>query len=135
MNTHTYPVRTAADVLAMLAAADLPPLRRRDLVSAVNRVSEIVGCDPALLSLDVPALRGQLAAIRPAAEGISPKTLSNLRTLFARALEWAGIVAPLGRGRARRDPAWAPLLAGTAHGSWLANGLDRVRELVRRERR
>ena len=83
----------------------------------------MVGCNPALLSLDVPTLRGQLAAIRPAAEGISPKTFSNLRTLFASALEWAGVVAFLGRGRARRDPAWAPLLAGTAHDKRLANGL------------
>src|SRR5688572_13980090 len=74
MNAHNHPLRTAADVLAPLDATDLPPLRRRDMTSAIKRVCEMAGCSPNSLKLDIPELRARLAGIRPAAHGISAKT-------------------------------------------------------------
>ena len=71
----------------------------------------------------MPALRARLAAIRPAAHGISPRTFSNLRSLFAAAMEWAGVIERFPRGAAKMDPAWAPLAAAIAGDKRLANGL------------
>jgi integrase len=115
--------KTAADVLAMLSASDLLPLRRRDMISAVHRICAMLDCEPARLSLDVHLLRSKLATVRPAAHGITAKTYSNVRSSFTGALVWAEVVAPLGRGAARRNSDWAPLLAGIAHNKLLANGL------------
>ena len=83
----------------------------------------MIGCSPAALRLDVPELRVKIAAIRPAAHGISPRTFANLRSLFAAAMEWAGVIEHCPRGVARQDPAWAPLAAGIAGDKRLANGL------------
>ena len=91
--------------------------------SAINRVCNMIGCSPAALRLEVPELRVKIAAIRPAAHGISPRTFANLRSLFAVAMEWAGVVEHCPRGVARQDPAWAPLAAGIAGDKRLANGL------------
>src|SRR5215204_4471084 len=114
MNAHADPIRTAADLRAMLDSTGLPPLRHRDMASAINRISALVGSQPAHLTLDVPILRRQLAAIRPAAHGISAKTLANLRALFVAALEWAGRVDAVEPGLARRDVDWSPLAAAVS---------------------
>jgi integrase len=123
MNAPIHPVQSAADVLQMLQQADLPPLRKRDMVSAVRRICDMLGCAPASLRLDVPGLRIRVVAVRPAAHGISPKTFSNIRSLFAAALEWAGVVEGVGRGVARRHPAWAPLVLEIAGDKRLSMGL------------
>ena len=83
----------------------------------------MIGCSPAALRLDVPELRVKIAAIRPAAHGISPRTFANLRSLFAAAMEWAGVIEHCPRGAAKQDPAWAPLAAAIAGDKRLANGL------------
>lgn len=124
MNAHNHPIQTAADVLAMLEqAGGIPPLRKRDMTSAIKRVCKMIGSSSTALKLDVPALRTALAAIRPAAHGISPRTFANLRSLFAVAMEWAGVIEHCPRGVAKQHPAWAPLAAGIAGDKRLANGL------------
>ncbi len=85
MDTINHPIRTAADVIVMLESAQMPPSRRRDLISGLSRICAMLGCRPADLKLDFADLRGRIAAIRPAAHGISPKTFSNLRCLFTAA--------------------------------------------------
>jgi integrase len=124
MNAPYHPLRTAADLLAMLEqATDLPPLRKRDMISAVNRISKMAGCPPAALRLDVPSLRARLAGIRPAMHGITPSTSANVRCLFAAALACVGVLEHFPRGAARRHAGWAPLAAAIAGNKRLANGL------------
>jgi hypothetical protein len=48
--------------------------------------------------------------MRPAAHGITAKSYSNLKSLFAAALELVGVIDSLSRGTARRHPEWRPLL-------------------------
>ena len=102
MNAFNHPLRTGADLLATLQQAAIPAERRRDLISALNRIAAMSGCDPAALVLDVPTLRARIGSIRPAAHGVSAKTFSNLRSLFVSALEWGGIIDSMGRGEAKR---------------------------------
>ena len=124
MNALNHPVKTAADVLAMLEqAGGIPPLRKCDMVSAVKSVCKMIGSSSTALKLEVPVLRTGLAAIRPAAHRISPRTFANLRSLFTIALEWAGVIERCPRGSAMMDPAWASLAAGIAGDKRLANGL------------
>jgi hypothetical protein len=123
MNAPIHPVQTAADVLAMLQQANFPPLRKRDLLSAVRRVCEMLGHTPALLKIDVPVLRKGLDDVRPAAHGISASTFSNLRSLFATALKWAGLIESIEPGAARRDPSWTPMVEAISGDKRLSNGL------------
>ncbi len=123
MNAPSHPVQAAADVLLMLEQADLPALKKRDMISAVRRICVMAGCSPASLRLEVPALRGRLATILPAAHGITPKTFANLRSLFVKTLEWAGVIERLQRGAARQHEAWAPLIATIAADKALSKGL------------
>jgi hypothetical protein len=44
MNAPYHPIETAADVLAMLEHADLLPVRKRDLISAVRLGGFRVSC-------------------------------------------------------------------------------------------
>ena len=123
MNAINHPIRTAADVLAILQAAPVPPSRRRDMISAVSRICALLGCQPAGLRLDVEDLRVRIAAIRPAAHRISPKTFSNLRSLFAAALEFAGVIDSVSRGEAKRHRDWAPLVQAIAGDKRMSSGL------------
>jgi hypothetical protein len=115
-------VATLADVLGSLDKAGLATTRHRDMVSAVKRICAIAGTTPATVPAELPVLREMLARIRPAAHGISAKSYSNLTSLFAAALQLAGIIDPLPRGGARRHPVWGPLLEAIADDKRLANG-------------
>jgi integrase len=116
-------VGTLADVLGLLDQAGLKGTRHRDMVSAVKRVCEMAGTVPAGIFTEPSVLRKILSEIRPAAHGISVKSYSNIRSLFVTALQLANIVDSLGRGRARRDPVWGPLLDAIAADPRLSNGL------------
>jgi hypothetical protein len=114
---------TLADVLVIIAAADLAPTRRRDMSSAINRLCEMAGHQPLEMPTDAPALRAELRKISPAQFGVSAKTFGNQRSLLAAALQLAGAIDDLGRGFARRHPAWGPLLHAVAADTRLDNGL------------
>ena len=86
MADHKNTIITLGDVLELVEAADLPPYQRRDLKSAIVRIAEMAGTVPAKVAADVMALRATLAAIRPAAHGITSKTWANLRSRFRAAL-------------------------------------------------
>jgi hypothetical protein len=83
---------------------DLSKTRLRDLPSAVRRVSALIGDTPAGILLDLPAIAAKLATISPAAAGMSPKRLSNVRSDFLAAVKESGLL-PFSR------PAKAPLSA------------------------
>ena len=123
MNAPYHPLQTMADVMVMIRQSELPERRKRDLLSAIRRVSDMTGCAPASLRVDVPALRKALDEVRPAAHGMSAATFSNIRSLFGAALKWAGLVESFTRGAARRDEQWAPLVAAIAADKRLSAGL------------
>src|SRR5262245_39212735 len=116
-------VGTLTDVLGLLDQAGLTGTRRRDMVSAINRLCEMAGTTPASVRAEPPILKDMLSRIRPAAHGVSAKSYSNLRSLFAAALQLAGVIDPPGRGSAKRHPEWGPLLEAVADDQPLSNGL------------
>jgi integrase len=116
-------VKTLADVLNLLDQSGLTGTRRRDMVSAVKRICEMFETMPAGVPAQPLHLRELLSRIRPAAHGVTAKSYSNLRSLFAAALQIAGVIDPLGRGSARRHPEWRPLLEAIADDKRLSSGL------------
>lgn len=125
MNIHTPYPGTLADVLRLVEHADLAPTRRRDMISAINRIAEMMGCAPQSLGLSIPDLRDRLAKILPAAHGVRPKTFSNLKSLFGSALELAGVIDGRPQGLARKDAPWAPLMNAIASDKRWVCGLAR----------
>jgi hypothetical protein len=70
---------TLATVLTALAQnEDLSPTRRRDLISAVKRVADLLSQEPAAIPVDMPAISAGLAAVNPVALGITPKRFANI---------------------------------------------------------
>ena len=88
---------TMADLLARVKTdLDLSPTRRRDMVSAINRLVALSGRS-AKIEASFPVLRGALRQIERTATELSPKSLSNMKSLVKSALERHGAVtrAPL----------------------------------------
>ena len=85
----------------MLAALErdgkLTATRRRDLVSAVKRVANLLGDEPAAIPLDMAAISARLAAVNPVAVGITTKTIGQYPLRL-----------PGGRKGQRRDAGQAP---------------------------
>ena len=101
-----------ADVDGALANNGLlPPTRRRDLRSAISRVAALLGEDPACLPLDLAAIAGRLAVINPVAAGLTPKTLSNIRSDLLAAVRTSGLQPVLASPKVALSPPWADLLA------------------------
>ena len=46
MNAPYHPIQTTADVMAMISQSELPERRKRDMLSAIRRVSDILGVRP-----------------------------------------------------------------------------------------
>jgi hypothetical protein len=114
--TPTSSLRAAPPTLLSVLAAledrrDLSPNRRRDLRSAVTRVAKLMGETPARIALDLRAISAEFAVISAAAVGLTPKTLSNIRSDFLAAVNASGLrpVKPTGRGPL--SPGWTELLA------------------------
>jgi len=98
---------TLADVIARHEQdASLTPSRRRDLKSAVLRMSEITGVDPRITPASLRFMRPRINAVRPAKYHLTPKTWSNLRSNFR-----AAVVQPAPRQPRRPDIEWARLRA------------------------
>jgi integrase len=116
-------IGTLADVLSLIDQAVPTGTRRRDMISAINRICEMAGSTPGSARAEPPVLKEMLSRIRPAARGVSAKSYSNQRSLVAAALELAGVIDPSGRGRAIRHPQWGPLLQAVADDQRLSNGL------------
>src|SRR5438046_2738274 len=102
--TENRTVAMLADVLGLLDPAGLTGTRRRDMVSALNRICEMAGTTPVSVRAVPSVLKDMLSRIRPAAHGVSAKSYSNLRSLLGAALQLAGVIDSSGRGRARRHP-------------------------------
>jgi integrase len=83
----------------------------------------MAGTTPGSARAEPADLKNVLSRIRPAAHGVSAKSYSNLRSLFAAALQSAGVIDPSGRGIAKRHPVWGSLLEAIADDQRLSNGL------------
>ena len=114
---------TLADVLVRVEASALSATRRRDMVSAINRICAMARRSLATVPADPATLRELVNDIRPALHDVSDKTWANLRSLFVAALELAGVIDSKGRGDALDDPEWGPLLACLTHDKRLSCGL------------
>src|SRR5260221_39655 len=76
-----------SDIIARLKEDPaLTPARRRDLVSAVLRICEIVGVDPQITPASLQYMRPFINKVRPAKHNLRPKTWSNLRANFRAAV-------------------------------------------------
>ena len=113
-------VATLSDVIARhQQASGLSPRRRRDLISGVRRMTEIIDVDPVCTSASLQLLRPQINAVRPAKHNLTPKTWSTLRSNFR-----AAIVQGTPRQRRRADPEWSKLRAALP-GKRMKTGLSR----------
>jgi integrase len=114
--TVSMTVHSVADLMRLIEAMSIKPTETRDLISALRRTCEMSAKDPAYVKASPPVLRDLLEAINPAAHGITPKTLTNNRSLVSKALEHGGFVDNVrGRGElAKRAQADRKTAAGLA---------------------
>ena len=115
------PEPTLAEVIARHEQdATLTPKRRRDLKSAVLRMSEITGVDPRSTPVSLRLMRPRINAVRPAKYNLTPKTWSNLRSNFR-----AAVVQAAPRQPRRPDLEWARLRTALPT-KGIQNGLSRM---------
>ena len=117
---------TLADLdVALQADTSLPPVRRRDLRSAVSRVADLLSDDPARIALDLPAIAAGLAVISPAAVALSAKSFANIRAGFTAAVQTSGLLPKAYVKKSPLAPAWAGLIAQLSPKRWQI-GLSRL---------
>lgn len=98
-----------ADVLSALDKADIPPVRRRDMKSAVTAVARALGRHPMELPADPARLRSRMDALSAETLGISQGRLSNIRSLLLKGIALVKPVLP-GRQIIPLLPAWQTLI-------------------------
>jgi hypothetical protein len=116
-------IKTLGNLLDFIESAGLPSSQRRDLRSAISRVSDMAGVILATAEASPRALRQMLKRASPAAHGVTRKTWANLLSGLRVALRLAGLIDPRADGLALKDPAWAPLLEAVAEDKRLSCGL------------
>src|SRR5262249_24741032 len=82
-------VITLADVSSLVERLDVTGTRRRDMISAIKRISEMAGTMPANIPAQPPHLRELLSRIRPAAHRGTGQSYSNLRNPLVAPLQLA----------------------------------------------
>src|SRR5262245_16744366 len=98
---------TLADVaIALEGSRGLSRTRARDLISAVKRVSAMLGNEPPAIVVDVSAIGARLATVNPVALGITTKRLANIRSDFLAALKASGLIAPTAFRKSPLNPSW-----------------------------
>ena len=91
-------------ILQLKENAALTPTRRRDLISAVVRLCEIVGVDPRETPASMSYMRPLIRKVHPAKHNLREKTWANLRANFR-----AAIVHALPRPPRQPNPVWERL--------------------------
>ncbi len=100
------------DVLnALRAHKALSEIRRRDLVSSIKRVANLLGDNPTHIPLDLPAISAQLAAVGPHAAGLTNKSFANIRSNFMAAVKASGLKPIQAVARTPLSDAWQKLMA------------------------
>ncbi len=83
---------TLADVMARIGPDEgLKATRRRDLCSALRRLSAMLDSPIEALPADLSLLRPLINGLNPARHGLSAKTYANLRSNVLAAIRHAGI--------------------------------------------
>jgi hypothetical protein len=86
------PIKQTQDVIDRLADnCSLSETRRRDLRSAVVTFGKLIDRAPALIPLDLAAIRAGLDAMVPVQAKISRKRWANLRSDLVAAIEASGL--------------------------------------------
>jgi integrase len=98
--------------------------RRRDLRSAVTRVSHLLGQDPGSVPLDLPALRKKLAALNPVSKGLTTKTFSNIRSDFMAAVKASGLTHVYCFRKIKVTEEWAKVMAQLPNNKWARMGVS-----------
>jgi integrase len=110
VNPFTRPTTpTLADVVQQIAASNLEPVRKRDYLSAVRRVSELLHEPLSSLPADPGVLRERLEKASSMLTQLSPKTWANLRSNLLAALEVAGFSQVLRTAKIPLTPEWSAL--------------------------
>src|SRR5215218_5597335 len=110
INPFPLPSRvTLADVSEQVAQSSLSDTRRRDCLSALRRVADLLEQDLSALPADVGHLRERLAALNPASFGLSAHTWSNLRSNLFRAIEASGLQPVLRTAKVTLAEPWREL--------------------------
>ena len=130
MDGNTIAILTWDDVIRRIEEdASLLPAQRRDRISAIRRVCEIMGLDPKAVPASLEYLRPLLKRVRPAKHGLQPKTWANIRSNLRAALAQ---VRPR-RPQRHLDPAWARWRAALPD-QRMKVGLSRLITFCERER-
>ena len=101
------PITLATLLAAMERPGALSATRVRDLRSAVKRIADLLGNEPAGIALDMEAISARLGTVSPLAVGMTAKRLANIRSDFLAAAKVCG-VQPVA-GRKSLSPEWAKL--------------------------
>jgi integrase len=101
---------TLADVAQQITTSDLKPTNKRDYLSALSRVSELLHEPLSSLPADPEALRARLEEASPTFTHLSPKTWANLRSNLLTALEVAGFNQVLRTAKIPLTPEWHALV-------------------------
>jgi len=105
-----------ADVIAVIQKhSKLKPTRRRDLISAVNRIAAWLDQQPEQVNVDLPPLRERLSKIEPARLNISVKTASTVRSNALAAIELSGLWRVMRTAKVQLTPAWQANWERLAH--------------------
>ncbi|KFG69402.1 tyrosine-type recombinase/integrase [Microvirga sp. BSC39] len=100
---------TLLDVSQQIAASSLKQTRKRDCLSALRRVSELLHEPLSSLPADPEVLRARLEKASPTFTHLSPKTWANLRSNLLTALEVAGLNQVLRTAKIPLTPEWQAL--------------------------
>src|SRR5215831_12692061 len=88
------------DLLATIAASNLPERKRQELSSAIRTASRALGKSPENVPADARLLANRLKDVAPAALGISQGRWNNVRALLRTALT---LTQPISPGRHCND--------------------------------
>jgi integrase len=103
----TEPLTLATILSALNGLETLSDTRLRDLRSAVKRIADLLGNEPAAITLDLGAISARLSAISPLAVGMTAKRFANIRSDFLAAVTACG-VRPV-TGKRALSSAWIRL--------------------------
>ena len=104
---HHKPITLATVLAALDRSGKLSATRKRDLRSAVTRVANLLGDEPAGIVLDLPVISSRLNTINPLALGFTAKRFANIRSDFLAATRLYGAKAVATRGSL--SPEWGKL--------------------------
>ena len=102
------PIRTLADVVDAVRAADLPKQRRQEISAALRTAARAIGKPLDRVPADPRRLAALLSEVSPIALGLSPGRWANVRSLTRAGLALVQPMAP-GRHITPLSPGWKAL--------------------------